>query len=246
MRFAIITDIHANREALTACMADARRRGIDRFAFLGDIVGYGADPEAVTDTVMEEVARGAVAVRGNHDDALVDMAQPMSVLARTVLDWTRPRLDSAQTAFLTGQPFSQSAEGLLFVHANAADPAGWGYIDGSLAAEYSLAVARENVVFCGHIHVGALYHQPPQRPVSHFEPVPGVAVPLSHLRRWLAVVPSCGQPRDGNPAAGYAIYDSALRQLTVLRIGYDVETSAQKVLRAGLPVRLAQRLAEGR
>src|SRR5689334_22991769 len=98
MRIAFLSDIHANREALEACLADARVRGAERLVFLGDIVGYGADPEWAVDTVAAEVARGAIALRGNHDDAIARPSR-MNPVAVAAIEWTRPRLSAEQRAF---------------------------------------------------------------------------------------------------------------------------------------------------
>src|SRR5215204_2611138 len=111
MLVALLTDIHGNREALDACLADARRMGPARFVFLGDYVGYGADPSYVVDTVSGMVEEGAVALLGNHDEAIASPSENMNALACAAIDWTRGRLDAAQGAFLRTLPlFRQEGE----------------------------------------------------------------------------------------------------------------------------------------
>jgi diadenosine tetraphosphatase ApaH/serine/threonine PP2A family protein phosphatase len=246
MRIAVLSDIHGNREALEACLAHAAGAGVDAFAYLGDVVGYGADPVAVLDRVREAVEGGAVALKGNHDAAAAGVETGMNGLARAAIAWTRERLDPAARTFLAGLPYEARLDDVLLVHANAWAPSDWGYVLGTVEAERSLSRTGARVTLCGHVHVPALYHQAPGRPAAPFVPVPGAPVPLMASRRWLAVVPAVGQPRDGDPRAGYAVLDTDRATLTVHRVAYDVEAAAAKILAAGLPPRLAHRLAEGR
>jgi len=246
MLLAVLSDIHANLEALEACLAVARAAGAERFVFLGDLVGYGADPRAVVDFVMRSVGEEAIAVLGNHDAAIATPDDGMHGMARAALEWTRQQLLPEQAAFLAGLPLTARQHDILFVHANAAAPGHWGYVDGVRAAEQSLRCVSDHVIVCGHIHVPAVYHQPPMKPVSAFAPVPGVAIPLSRLRRWLLVTGACGQPRDNNPAACMSMLDTAGGTLTTFRVPYDVDRAARKIRAAGLPSFLADRLALGR
>jgi diadenosine tetraphosphatase ApaH/serine/threonine PP2A family protein phosphatase len=246
MLVAVLSDIHANREALTACLDHAARAGAERLVFLGDYVGYGADPEAVLDVVREQAARGAVVLRGNHDEAASGVDMPMNGLARAAIAWTRARLDDAARAFLRDLPLTAREDDLLLVHANPWAPGDWGYVMGTVEAERGFARTDARVILCGHLHVPGVYHQAAGRPAAPFVPVAGEPVPLMSTRRWLAVVPAVGQPRDGDPRAGYALLDTTRAALTFQRVPYDVEAAAQKILAGGLPPRLAARLAEGR
>src|SRR5215208_1910501 len=128
MLIALLSDIHSNREALDACLAHARSMRAERFVFLGDYVGYGADPSYVVDTVVRMVEDGAVALLGNHDEAIGRPSESMNALARAAIDWTRARLDSTQAAFLQKLPLSLEQGECLFVHASAYAPAAWLYI----------------------------------------------------------------------------------------------------------------------
>lgn len=247
MNLALLADVHANLEALSACLADARERGADRLAFLGDVVGYGADPERVVDTVAALVAGGALAVRGNHDDAAVTGdAADMHGAAKKAIAWTRARLDAGQRAFLAGLPLAVRGDGFLLVHASPERPADWTYVTDPLRAARGLAAAAPATwAFCGHVHEPVLYTEgAAARPVP-FRPVPGVAIPVPPHRRWLAVVGSTGQPRDGNTAACYAMLDTDRATLTFFRVPYDWRAAADKVRAAGLPASLARRLERG-
>ncbi len=251
MRIALLADLHANREATEACLSKLRKLGFDRAVLLGDIVGYGADPEWAVDTAQRLVDDGAMAIYGNHDEAVLrdaraDAQSQKHVDAQAAIDWTRTRLSDAQRAFLTALPASIEDEDRLYVHANAWAPLQWGYISNALAAAQSIAATKQRVTFCGHVHEPALYHSQPEGGTRHFAPVPGVAMPLLDSRRWLALPGSIGQPRDGNPAACCALYDTARGTLTTLRVAYDHHTAARKITEAGLPATLAKRLTEGR
>ena len=246
MRLALITDLHANREAVSAVMAHAQAQGADRYAFLGDYVGYGAEPGWVVDLVREHVERGAIAVMGNHDEAVVaGPRQTMIADAREVVDWTRAHLSGEQLAFLAARPMSAVIDDILCVHANAYAPAEWGYVEGRTEAVRSLHACTQRYTFCGHVHEPRLFHLTAAGKAGDFDPAPGMAIPLSSQRRWLAIAGSVGQPRDGNPAASYAIFEPDTATLTFHRVAYDNESAAAKVRAAGLPEALAQRLIDG-
>ncbi|HYD62937.1 MAG TPA: metallophosphoesterase family protein [Noviherbaspirillum sp.] len=247
MLIAILTDIHANREAMTACLAHAKERNAQRYAFLGDLVGYGADPAWVVDTVMDYVAKDAFAVQGNHDVAVTQTAsRHMNPQAREVVDWTRAQLNENQLAFLDKLPLTQEHNNLLFVHATAADPKSWEYITGTLEAVKSMHATRARITFCGHVHEPALYNLSPTGKVSSFVPTGDSSIPLGTQRRWLVLPGSVGQPRDGNPAACYALFDDATNELIYFRVPYDYETAAAKIRAAGLPQSIGNRLEHGR
>src|SRR5262245_58375330 len=148
MLTALLADIHANREALAACLADAQARGVARHVFLGDYVGYGADPGWVVDTVVALVAAGATAILGNHDAAVFDRTVDMGDSARIALDWTRERLAPGQRDFLRGLPLTGEAGDHLFVHASAWQPARWDYVTGPAAALRSFEATQHRITLC--------------------------------------------------------------------------------------------------
>jgi len=246
MKLALLADIHANHEALVACLGHAREQGAEKHAFLGDLVGYGADPGPVVDLVASHVEKGAIAVRGNHDDATVaGESEFMHQTAGKAIAWTRARLGEAQRAFLAGLPLVVRDGPLFLVHASPETPADWVYVTDPLRAAHAFAAAGEaSWVFCGHVHEPVLYTAGATRPMP-FRPVPGVAIPVPLRRRWLAVVGSAGQPRDGNTAACYAMLDTDRATLTFFRVPYDWRAAAAKIRAAGLPESLARRLERG-
>lgn len=246
MRFAVLTDIHANREAFEAVLADVAGHGVARIALLGDIVGYGADPEWCCDKAADLVAEGAVCVRGNHDNAAGGMNESMSPLAKRALDWTSARLIAGQKAFLGGLPMTAEAEGLLFVHASANQPEAWSYVTSDTRAAPSFRACTAKVILCGHVHVPMLASCDIGGVVREQAFKPGLPIPLLPSRRWLAVVGSVGQPRDGVAQAGWALVDTGKQELTFRRTPYDVAGAAKKVRAAGLPEELAVRLLVGK
>src|SRR5271169_3008465 len=206
---ALLADIHGNREAMTACLADAERRNAERYVFLGDLVGYGADPGWVTDRAMDYVARGAVAILGNHDAAAAGQQVAMNETAAAAIAWTRGKLDAAQRNFLEKLPLSVADGDRLYVHASADEPSRWHYVLDTGRARQSLDATPAQQSYCGHVHQPALYLLTRAGKVFKFTPTASVAIPLLQGRRSLAVLGAVGQPRDRNPAAAYALLDEA-------------------------------------
>ena len=246
MRIALFADIHANRQALSACLVQARQLGAERNVFLGDYVGYGADPEWTVTTVMSLVADGAVAVRGNHDNAVSDPREQLNVEARVVIEWTCGELGVPERKFLEQLPLTLGDEDRLYVHADASDPKAWRYVTDADTAERSIKATEARITFCGHTHRPALYTMSAAGKITAFTPVTGTAVHLLPQRRWLAVLGSVGQPRDGNPAASYALLDTERRELTYCRAPYDIDAAAAQIRSKGLPAWLADRLFVGK
>lgn len=247
MRIALLSDIHGNLEAFRACLDNARTRGAERIVLLGDLVGYGADPVAVLDLAMEEVAHGALALLGNHDEAvLLDGPNGMNAMAAAAIAWTRERITAAHRAFIGSLPLTVEEDGRLYVHAEASAPARWRYVTDAEAARRSMEATQAHTTFCGHVHKPALYSLGDAGKLIGFRPVPSAPVPLGRGRSWLAVAGAVGQPRDGDPAACYIMIDTIPLQATWLRVPYDVASAAEKIRAAGLPIGLAERLFAGR
>lgn len=250
MKLALLADLHANLQAFTACVADARARGASRFAFLGDLVGYGANPREVLALVRQEVAQGALALRGNHDhDAASPAPASGAALDAIGANWTRAQLDGDERAFLAQLPLAHREGPILLVHASAHEPSRWTYVTRPVEAAQSLDAARAagaRIVFGGHVHEQRLFYAGRVGKLMAFEPTPGVPVPVPAHREWLATVGSVGQPRDGDPRAMYALYDDEAERLTFVRVPYDHMAAADAIRRAGLPPHNAERLAAGR
>ncbi|MGX4803796.1 metallophosphoesterase family protein [Bradyrhizobium guangdongense] len=246
MLLAVFSDIHGNRQAFEACLKAARASAAERFILLGDFVGYGADPEWVVDTAMDLVARGAVAVRGNHDEAVNTTSENMNHDAQIAIEWTRGRLDAAQRRFLAELPMLVQDGDRLFVHAEASSPKRWNYVRSTTDAAKSLIATPSHVTFCGHIHRPALYSMSVTAKMTSFVPKTDVPVQLLRGRQWLAVLGSVGQPRDGDPSASFVLFDTVSCQITYCRVPYDIASAANKIRENGLPPWLADRLSQGR
>ncbi len=249
MKLALLSDIHANIRALDACLADARARGAQQFALLGDLVGYGADPGAVVERAQALAAGGAWLVKGNHDELAVRPPKEAASLGDSTAAWTHAQLSAAQRSFLDALPLTQDFGTVLLVHASADEPARWRYVEDARAARASLDAAASwpavRHVFGGHVHEQTLFYRGGGQNIMKFSPTPGVAVPLPSHRHWLATVGSVGQPRDGKPQAMYALFDTQALRLSFQRVAYDHAGAAADIRRAGLPDFFARRLETG-
>ncbi len=246
MLLAVFADIHANRQAFSACLDFARAHSAERIICLGDYVGYGADPEWTVEAVMGLVEKGALAVRGNHDNAIGALAETMNAEAQAAIEWTRGRLSAPQRRFLAELPMALEDEDRLYVHSEASSPARWRYVESTADAGRSLLATAAHVTFCGHIHRPVLYSMSVTGKMTSFVPTSGITMQLLQGRRWLTIVGSVGQPRDGDPAASFAMFDTTSREVTYCRVPYDVDAAAKRIRENGLPLWLADRLSVGR
>ncbi|MGO9545663.1 MAG: metallophosphoesterase family protein [Rhodomicrobium sp.] len=246
MRIALLADIHANRQAFSACLQHAAEKGAERYVLLGDYVGYGADPAWAVAKAMELVAGGALAVLGNHDAAIGDPAFSMHAAAMTVIDWTRGQLGAEERRFLAELPMSEDEGSMLHVHADASAPEKWLYVLTVEEASRSLRATGAQIVFCGHTHKPAIFSVTAMAKMTAFVPVTDVPIPLHGMRRWQVVLGSVGQPRDGIPAASYAMFDAGKREIAFHRVPYDIEGAAAAIRNAALPSYFAERLFQGR
>lgn len=238
--YAVFGDIHGNLEGLTAVLRDAREHGVTHYACVGDIVGYNANPAECVDTIQE---LQCVAVKGNHDHycSFDERLKGFHQLAADAVDWTRHRLSSEHRRFLAGLNYVEQVRNLTIVHSTLDMPETWGYVFEELEAEASFHYQNTNICFYGHTHV----------PLA-FERTNGVSggsysrIKLVMGGKYFVNVGSVGQPRDGDPRAGYCIFDVEKRQVELRRIPYDISSAQDKIRKAGLPEKLAARLGAGR
>jgi len=242
---ALLSDIHGNRQAFESCLAAAAAARADRIVVLGDIVGYGADPEWCVATTMALAQDGAIVIRGNHDEAAAHGATAMTSTARFVIEWTRNRLAETARQFLGDLPLTVKDEDRLYVHAGANRPAEWHYVLDNDGAQRHFSACQATVSFCGHTHRPMLYSSAGGK-LTRFVPNAPEPIPLPSHRRWLAVMGAVGQPRDGNPSAAMGLYDTATRGLRFLRIAYDIDAAVARIRTEGLPEALANRLTGGK
>lgn len=251
MRLALFSDIHSNTEALRACLDKARDAGATQLALLGDLVGYGPDPAGVLDIVMQLAEQGAWLVKGNHDDLAADPPLQATTRDEAGAQWTHEQLRVEHLEFLARLPMQLCMPPVHLVHASADSPSAWRYVNNPIVARDSLsaALSREpkvRYVFGGHVHQQALFYRGAAQQLMHFEPTPGVAIPVPAHRQWIATVGSAGQPRDGNPAAAFALLDTEKSQLTFFRVPYDVGATIALARRKGMPEAAVSRLERAR
>jgi diadenosine tetraphosphatase ApaH/serine/threonine PP2A family protein phosphatase len=249
MRLALLSDIHGNLQALDACLAHARAQKTQRFAFLGDMVGYGAQPSEVLERIMLLTEEGAIVLKGNHDEMAVTPPPVPKTIGDSTADWTHRQLNGSQREWIDNLPLIHHMDSVLLVHASVDAPELWRYVYDERSASESLNAANAfpdvRYVFGGHVHLQSLYYRGTDG-LMKFTPQAGVAVPVPKHRLWLSTVGSVGQPRDGKTQAMYALLDTERQQLTYHRVPYDHFAAAAAIRRAGLPEFFAQRLEEGR
>ena len=240
MRLAILSDIHGNLEALEAVLADAQGRRPDAWACLGDFVGYGAAPNECIARLRPLVE---VAVAGNHDLAACGRIKLgyFNDDAAHAARWTAQVLTPEHLEYLRELPFSVAWRGARLVHSSPAEPDEWHYVFSPGDAAFEMEACAEDVCFIGHSHYPGTFELAGQQVTyTREERVEGV-----RGRRYLVNVPSVGQPRDGDPRAGYLLYDDEALRFEHVRLEYDIPAAMRRIRDAGLPQFLADRLQWG-
>ena len=240
MRFAVLSDVHGNLEALQAVLADARQHRCTHFVCLGDIVGYNADPSACIRIVRE---LDCPTVKGNHDEqaSLSDSSVDFNEMAEQAIMWTRAQLSEQDRSWLRCLPLQQSVHDFTIVHATLNDPGDWGYVFTTTEATASFAYQQTALCFFGHTHVQGAF-------IRNVEVTPTVRdkIGIDSGKQYLVNAGSVGQPRDGDWRAAYCIYLPDDNLVEQRRVPYEIDRTRKKVLAAGLPRLLADRLVLGR
>ncbi len=232
MRIAIISDIHSNIQALTKALSLIDRSNIEKIYCLGDIVGYGANPNECIALVR---ARTDCCVLGNHDQAASDpsFADHFTKPGRIAAAWTHKTLGQEHLEFLRGLPAIIEADPCTLVHAAPANPEKWEYVDSLESAQRQFAAFATRLCFIGHTHVPSLIGEN----LKTFVFKPGM--------RYLINVGSVGQPRDGNPQLSFGILDTDAWTYRNIRADYDIASASRAITAAGLPSALGKRLHQG-
>lgn len=241
---AIISDIHANYEALTAIHQDIKSRGCDRVICLGDVVGYGAAPKECLDLVMES---GMTCLRGNHDTYVTELGGDWKIqpFAKTVIRWLQDTLESHYIDWLRRLPFQESFDQFAFAHASldANDGHYWPYILNTDRAHLHFYLQETRFCFYGHTHIPLLFSNTDKTLTMNY--LRDQTFEREEGYKYLINCGSVGQPRDYDKRACYVLFDTETYELKLIRQDYDVQKAQRRILDAGLPELLAERLSHG-
>jgi diadenosine tetraphosphatase ApaH/serine/threonine PP2A family protein phosphatase len=233
MRIALISDIHANIEALSQALDAIEKKKVDEIICLGDLVGYGASPNECVDLVRRSTSH---ILLGNHDQAAVDLrvADGFNQYARIAAVWTSRQLSDDHKQFIRDLPYTLVFEDLLFVHSSPFEPKEWHYILSPADAHMSFSYFTDPICFIGHTHVPGIFCEDIWTRT------------VERGKRFIVNVGSIGQPRDNDPRLSFGIFDSSEWKYENVRLAYDVQKASEKIKLAGLPKPLADRLGQGR
>ena len=240
MKYAIIADIHANLEALEVVLEDSKQQNCTHYACIGDVVGYNANPKECLDIIRESAMP---CVKGNHDEYCsgTGTLEGFNPHAAEAVNWTRRQLTEEDRKWLQELKYIRLIASFSMVHATLDGPQRWGYVFDKLAAAASFTYQNTGVCFFGHTHVPVAFVRDSVvrgGTYSKFKVETG--------KKYFINVGSVGQPRDGIPKAAYVIYDMDESTIELRRLDYDIPTAQAKIRAAGLPERLAERLAHGK
>ncbi|MBL69812.1 MAG: metallophosphatase family protein [Verrucomicrobiales bacterium] len=240
MKYAIISDIHGNLEALETVLTHAKEHGCEKYVCGGDVVGYNANPSECMAIVRE---MNMPCVMGNHDEYVgndIDLSSFNPVAAEAVL-WTRSQLSEEERKWLRDLRYIRLVDSFSVVHATMDGPKYWGYVQSKMDAAASFTYQTTPVCFHGHTHVPLAFTEDLDISGGAYE-----SVKVERNKRYFINVGSVGQPRDGDPRAAYVIYDTDAQTIQLFRLNYDLEKAQEKIRAAGLPDRLADRLGLGK
>lgn len=244
MRYAFISDIHANLEALEAVFDDIDTQNVDQTICLGDIVGYGANPNECVDLVKN---RCPVILLGNHDAAAIEMlsTQHFNVHAKLAIEWTTRTLRRDIRNFLSGLPLKSTVDEMTLVHATPYDPNMWYYITSLEEAAFNFQFFDTQICLVGHTHIPIIIVLDNQKEL-YVHQGSGIRLGDNEGARLLINAGSVGQPRDRDPRSCYAVYDTVTTEFFYRRISYNIEKTQQKMKKIKMPEFLVSRLADGR
>ncbi len=242
MRYGIFSDVHSNLEALQAVAAAYKKESIDTYLCAGDVIGYAANPKECIE-MAGSLARTTVG--GNHDWAAVSLfsLEYFNPQARQAIHWTKQNIDEKERQFLKALPLTFENEDLTLVHGTLLNPQDFDYLADEYAAEDTFSLLKTKVVFIGHTHHAGIFIQD-KTGALRYQQEP--AVRILPENKYIVNVGSVGQPRDGDPQAAYCVYDTEKFEVRIQRVEYDKEMSRKKILEAGLPAFLGDRLFEGK
>jgi predicted phosphodiesterase len=242
LRYGIFGDIHSNLEALNAVIEVCQKEAIDKYLCVGDVVGYAVNPKECIDKVK---ALAMITVAGNHDWASVDLfsVDYFNPTALEAIVWTKHNLDEQDKYFLGSLELIYKNEHLTLVHGTLNAPRDFNYMTDGYIAEETFRLLKTNICFLGHTHLVDIFIKDKDDNLYYFQEK---HIDIKDINKYIVNVGSVGQPRDGNPQAAYCIYDTDIKQVQVKRISYDIKTTRKKIIKAGLPKFLGDRLLIGK
>ena len=236
MAIAILSDIHGNLEALTAIFSYLEKKKINEIYCLGDIVGYGPNPNECVELIAEKCTN---AIIGNHDHAALGLTsiEYFNEFAKVSTRWTTNQLSNRSKDYLLSLDFKFATEYFLLVHSSPSDPKSWNYVLTENDAKQEFKHFEQPICFIGHSHFPVVFSKKGYTRKSK--------VRLDDSNKYIVNVGSTGQPRDGDSRACFCLYDREHRKIEYVRIEYDIKTTRDKIVEAGLPMFLADRLKKG-
>jgi len=242
MRVGFFSDVHGNWEALAACLKDFEKAGLNKLFFLGDAVGYGADPDLVVEKVVEICD---IRVLGNHDAAVIGQLSPdyFNQYARASFFYTRENMKPENLETLKKFSISETWDKFTLVHALPKNPESWGYISTLREAEENFAHFETQICLIGHSHRPFIVEMNQE---DNANLIAAEHIKIDPICRYIINVGSVGQPRDGNPDACYVIYDYENEEFYFKRVPYDIKAAQEKMKKAQIPGYLVERLSLGR
>lgn len=242
MRYAIISDIHGNLEAFKAVLEALKDERIDDYLSLGDVVGYGADPKECIKLLKS--VNPKVAIAGNHEWGALGLknTEDFTDIAGTAVAWTRNILDADELEYLRSFGLVHEDEKMALAHGTLNSPEEFYYIFDTDDAQATISEMRSPLCFIGHTHVPGIFVSEEGK----LSVIDASSIRLDNDNKYIVNAGSIGQPRDGDNRSSYVIYDDEEFTLDIKRVEYDVKKAQERILRAGLPARLAARLSEGR
>jgi diadenosine tetraphosphatase ApaH/serine/threonine PP2A family protein phosphatase len=241
MRYAVFADIHSNLQALTAVIDNCKKEAIDEYFCAGDMVGYGASPQECVDKIKSLCK---VTVAGNHDWASVELfpEEYFNPYAKRAVSWTKSILNKSGGDFLRSLPLVHQNEFFTLTHASLDEPRDFNYVTDIESARPTLDLLENGVCFIGHTHIAGIFIQDKEGGIKYQH---ASRIPIKPANRYIINSGSVGQPRDHNPKASYAIYDTKNKTLDIKRVDYDIHAAREKIIASGLPAFLGDRLLEG-
>jgi predicted phosphodiesterase len=236
MKIAIISDIHGNLEALTQALTYLDENNITEIYCLGDIVGYGPNPNECVELIIQKCQHVII---GNHDHAAIGLTSTeyFNDFAKIATAWTANALTEKNKSYLSSLDFTYQTDDYLLVHATPSQPSLWHYILSEADAQHEFNHFEQRLCFIGHSHFPIVFHKQGYTREENLK--------LAKRNKYIINVGSIGQPRDGNPNTCFCVYNSETNKLEYIRLEYDILTTREKIVKAGLPIFLADRLIKG-